>query len=172
MTVLSNRYLLTSASLVLALLAPPAFAAGGGGGGGAGGGAGGDTEQVIADPDLAAGMAAVNAQQWDKAIPRLNAYVQRKPDDADAWNELAHAHRKTGDLDNAFKGYARALQIDPKHRNAHEYLGEAYLQAGDLVRAEAELRTLDKLCFLPCEQYSDLKEEVRRYKAAHPIASR
>jgi len=133
---------------------------------------GGDAQEVIADPDLAAGMAAVNAQQWDKAIPRLNAYVQRKPDDADAWNELAHAHRMTGDLDNAFKGYARALEIDPKHRNAHEYLGEAYLQAGDLVRAEAELRTLDKLCFLPCEQYSDLKEEVRRYKAAHPVASR
>jgi len=31
---------------------------------------------------------------------------------------------------------------------------------------------LDKLCLLPCEQYSDLKEEVRRYKADHPVASR
>ena len=44
-----------------------------------------------------------------------------------------------------------ALQIDPKHRNAHEYLGEAYLQARDLDRAEAELRTLDSLCSVPCE---------------------
>jgi Flp pilus assembly protein TadD len=103
----------------------------------------------------------------------MNAYAERNPGDADAWNELGHAYRKTGDLDNAFKDYAKALKIDPKHRNAHEYLGEAYLQAGDLGRAEAELRTLDSLCFLPCEQYSDLKEEVRRYKAEHPpLASR
>ena len=117
-------------------------------------------------------MAAVRAEQWDKAVLRLNAYVARRPNDADAWNELAHAYRKRGDLDNAFKGYAKALQIDPKHRNAHEYLGEAYLQAGDLARAEAELRALDSLCFLPCEQHRDLKEEIRRYKADHPVASR
>ena len=117
-------------------------------------------------------MAAVKAEQWDQAIQRLNAYVARKPNDADAWNELAHAYRKSGDLDDAFKGYKKALQIDPKHRNAHEYLGEAYLQAGDLVRAEAESRTLDSLCSVPCEQSTDLKEEIRRYKADHPVASR
>ena len=65
------------------------------------------------------------------------------------------------------------MKIEANHRNAHEYLGEAYLQAGDLPRAEAELHALDSLCFLPCEQYSDLKEEIGRYKAAHPpLASR
>jgi cytochrome c-type biogenesis protein CcmH/NrfG len=161
--------------LALALSTSPAVAAGGGGGGGAGGGGGegtADSVRINADPDLKAGMEAVKAQQWDKAIARLNAYVARKPRDADAWNELAHAYRKSGDLDNAFKGYDKALQIDPKHRNAHEYLGEAYLQAGDLIRAEAQLRSLDKLCLLPCEQYTDLKEEIRRYKADHPVASR
>ena len=157
--------------LVLALSTSPALAAGGGGGGGGGGGDS-DSERVNADPDLKAGMEAVRAEQWGKAIARLNAYVARKPNDADGWNELAHAYRKSGDLDNAFKGYDKALQIDPRHRNAHEYLGEAYLQAGDLARAEAQLSKLDKLCFLPCEQYSDLKEEIRRYKADHPVASR
>ena len=155
--------------LVPAFSMAPAFAAGGGGGGGGGGG---DVASVNTDPDLKAGMTAVKAEQWDKAIVRLNAYVARKPNDADAWNELAHAYRKSGDLDAAFKGYAKALKIDPEHRNAHEYLGEAYLQAGDLARAEAELRTLDALCFLPCEQYTDLKEEIGRYKADHPVASR
>jgi cytochrome c-type biogenesis protein CcmH/NrfG len=103
----------------------------------------------------------------------MNGYVARYPNDADAWNELGHAYRKSGDLDSAFKDYAKALKIDPKHKNAHEYLGEAYLQAGDLTRAEAELRTLDALCFLPCEQYSDLKQEIRRYKTEHPpVATR
>ena len=159
--------------LALALSSSPAVAAGGGGGGGGGGGeVAADRARIDADSDLKAGMEAVKAEHWDKAIARLNAYVARKPHDADAWNELAHAYRKSGDLDNAFKGYEKALRIDPKHRNAHEYLGEAYLQAGDLARAEAQLRNLDKLCFLPCEQYADLKEEIRRYKADRPVASR
>ena len=105
--------------LVLALSMAPAFAAGGGGGGGGGGG---DVASVNTDPDLKAGMAAVKAEQWDKAIVRLNAYVARKPNDADAWNELAHAYRKSGDLDAAFKGYATAMQIDPKPRHDPESL--------------------------------------------------
>ena len=158
--------------LALLLSTSAVVAAGGGGGGGGGGGEGVDSARANADPDRKAGMEAVKEGQWGNAIARLNAYVARAPGDADAWNELAHAYRKSGDLDDAFKGYEKALQIDPKHRNAHEYLGEAYLQAGDLARAEAQLRRLDKLCFLPCEQYADLKEEIRRYKADHPVASR
>jgi tetratricopeptide (TPR) repeat protein len=150
-----------------------AHAAGGGGGGSGGGSGGGDNERVVNDADYKAAMVAVKASDWRQVIARMNAYVARNPGDADAWNELGHAYRKSGDLDNAFKDYAKALQIDPKHRNAHEYLGEAYLQAGDLGRAEAELRALDSLCFLPCEQYSDLKEQVRRYRSEHPpLASR
>ncbi|MGZ5268688.1 MAG: tetratricopeptide repeat protein, partial [Caldimonas sp.] len=130
-------------------------------------------ERVVNDADYKAAMAAVKASDWSQVIKRMSAYAARNPGDADAWNELGHAHRKTGDLDSAFKEYAKALQIDPKHRNAHEYLGEAYLQAGDLARAEAELHALDSLCLLPCEQYSDLKEQVRRYKSDHPpVASR
>ena len=30
-----------------------------------------------------------------------------------AWNELGHAYRKIGDMDNSFKHYERALQINP-----------------------------------------------------------
>jgi tetratricopeptide (TPR) repeat protein len=164
-----RNVLLFLAYLSLVIAATTARAAGGGGAGGGGGG--GDDERVANDVDFKAAMTAVRAAQWQQVIAPMSAYVMRKPGDADAWNELAHAYRMTGDLDTAFKDYARALQIDPKHRNAHEYLGEAYLQAGDLARAEQELRTLDGLCFLPCEQYSDLKEEIRRYKSGHATAA-
>lgn len=33
----------------------------------------------------------------------------------------------SGQLDLAFKHYQRALQLDPRHLGAHEYIGEAYL---------------------------------------------
>jgi len=158
--------LFIAATVAFALGTVDAGAAGGGGGGG--GGAGGASEAVVNDADFQAAMAAVNKGDWNQVIARMTAYTRRIPGNADAWNELGHAYRKVGDLDNAFKHYAEALRIDPKHRNAHEYLGEAYLQAGNLARAEEELRVLDGLCFLPCEQYTDLKAQVRRYKADHP----
>jgi tetratricopeptide (TPR) repeat protein len=151
-----------------AALAWPASApaAGGGGGGGAGGGGGewGGASQANSDPDFVAGMAAVKTQDWQQVIARMGAYTQRKPDDADGWNELGHAYRRTGQMDPAFDAYGKALKINPKHRGAHEYLGEAYLQVNDLPRAEQELKTLDKLCFFGCEEYSDLKHGIEQYK--------
>jgi tetratricopeptide (TPR) repeat protein len=141
------------------------------GGGGGGGGGGGEAEAQIADADYQAAMAAAKKQDWKQVVARMAVFSQRNPRNADGWNELGHAYRKLGDMDNSLKHYAKALQIDPKHKGAHEYLGEAYLQLGDLARAEQELRALDSICFLPCEQYSDLKEQIRRYKAERSTAS-
>jgi len=165
---------LIAACLGLSIATGDARADGGGGGGGGGGGDRGEEKaQLVNDVDYTAAMKAVKAGEWSQVIVRMNAYVARNPNNADAWNELAHAYRKTGDLDSAFKNYDKALKIDPRHRDAHEYLGEAYLQAGDLARAEAQLRILDRLCFLPCEQYTDLKQEIARYKSEHPpVATR
>ena len=116
------------------------------------------------DPDYQAGMDAVGRKEWQQVVMRMDAYIKRKPEDADAWTQLGHAHRLTGKMDASLDAYDKALKIDPKHRGVHEYLGEAYLQKGDLPRAEEELKVLDKLCFLPCEQYSDLKRSIGDYK--------
>ena len=36
---------------------------------------------------------------------------------------------------------------------------------GNLPKAEERLATLDKVCFLPCEEHADLKKAIARYKA-------
>jgi hypothetical protein len=36
---------------------------------------------------------------------------------------------------------------------------------GNLAMAEQRLAALDKACFLPCEEHTDLKRAVARYKA-------
>ena len=50
------------------------------------------------------------------------------------------------------------------NRGAHEYLGEAYLMVGNVAKAKEHLSVLDKLCFFPCDEYSDLKKAIADYE--------
>ena len=119
---------------------------------------------VVVDPEYAAGEAAVKQKDWTEAIARLGKVVQRDAGNANAWNLLGYSHRNLGEMEKSFSNYERALTIDPQHRDAHEYVGEAYLQVGNLAKAEEHLRALDKICWLPCEQYTELKEKIEAFK--------
>jgi DNA-binding SARP family transcriptional activator len=67
-------------------------------------------------------------------------------------------------MSEVFKHYNEALRIDPKHKGAHEYLGEAYLMVGNVAKAKEHLAQLDKLCFFGCSEYSDLKKAIAAYE--------
>jgi len=159
--------LICSAALAWPLTVPAA------GGGDGGGGGGGNPAMAArnADPDYQAGMDAVNRKDWQQVAVSMDAYIKRKPDDADAWTQLGHAQRLTGKVDTALVSYDAALKINPKHRGAHEYLGEAYLQMNDLPRAEQQLKVLDGLCFFSCEEYRDLKAKIADYKKTKQVSS-
>jgi hypothetical protein len=55
--------------------------------------------------------------------------------------------------------------LSPRHRGAHEYVGEAYLMAGNLARAEEHLAKLREICLVPREEYDDLRKKVEEYRA-------
>ena len=69
------------------------------------------------------------------------------------------------DLDLAFKHYNEALRLAPKHRGAHEYIGEAYLRVGNVHKAREHLTQLDRLCFFGCAEYTSLKKALRDYES-------
>ena len=119
---------------------------------------------AAADPDYAAGKKAIEAKDWNAAIGSFSSAALRAPDNADIQNYLGYAHRNSGKLDAALRYYQRALKLDPRHRGAHEYIGEAYLMAKDLGKAEEHLAALDRICLLPCEEYRDLKAKIAAYK--------
>jgi Flp pilus assembly protein TadD len=114
---------------------------------------------------LSAARAQIAQKKWAAAVDELNRV--NDPGSAD-WNNLMGYSLRKGtppDYAGAEKHYDAALRIDPKHKGALEYSGELYLITGDLPRAEQRLATLDKVCTLPCEEYTDLKKSVARYKA-------
>ena len=123
-----------------------------------------DPQAAALDPDYAAGRKAIEAKDWSAAVKFFSAAALRAPDNADIQNVLGFAYRKAGKLDPAFKHYRRALELNPRHRGAHEYIGEAYLMAGDLASAQKHLEALRKICLLPCEELADLEREIAAYK--------
>ncbi len=107
---------------------------------------------------------AIGGEQYEQAIQILEAFTREEPENADGWNLLAFSNRKLGRLDEARRYYARALAIDPKHRRAHEYLGELHLQEGNLEAAHAQLATLKQLCRLTCKERRQLSRAIKSYE--------
>ena len=130
------------------------------------------TMAVDSDPsppvsgDHAAGKQAIAAKDWDGAIRSLTVAAQRDSRNADIENLLGYAYRNAGQLDAAFKHYERALQLNPRHRGAHEYAGEAYLMANNLAKAEEHLAALKSNCPRVCEERDDLMKSIERYRSA------
>jgi Tfp pilus assembly protein PilF len=111
--------------------------------------------------------AASAKQDWKTAAAAVQEGVQKSPDNADYHNLLAYSIRKgpNPDMSQVFKHYNEALRIDPKHKGAHEYLGEAYLMVGNLPKAKEHLAQLDKLCFFGCKEFSELKSAIAAHEA-------
>jgi Flp pilus assembly protein TadD len=127
------------------------------------------SESAPSDPVLQHVGEAIARKDYVAAAAVLKEAVAKNPGNAEYHNLYAYSVRvgPNPDMDLVFREYREALRIDPDNRNAHEYLGEAYLQVGDLPRAKEQLAVLDKLCWLPCKQYSQLTEAVARYENAH-----
>jgi tetratricopeptide (TPR) repeat protein len=137
-------------------------------GAGAGGGPG-----VPGDADVAAGSKAIADKNWTLAVQAFAKALQNPENakSAEVYNRLGYAQRHAGQMPDALKSYARALELDPKHKGAHEYAGDAYLRLGDLAKAKHHLAELNKLCLFGCPEYTDLKAKVAQVEAGKPLTN-
>jgi tetratricopeptide (TPR) repeat protein len=78
-----------------------------------------------------------------------------------------YAYRNVGRLDDALRHYEAALRLNPRHRGAHEYIGEAYLMVNDPAKAEEHLAALKEICVVACEEYEDLEKAIAAYQVRH-----
>ena len=105
-------------------------------------------------------------QDWPAAASVLREAVAKDPGNARYHNLYAYSVRRgpSPDMSLVFKHYNEALRIDPEHRGAHEYIGEAYLMVGNLDKAKEHLKVLDRLCFFPCDEYTQLKRAIAQHE--------
>ena len=123
-----------------------------------------DADWAQLDPDFATGRRALGAENWDAAIAALELAALRDPGNADIQNYIGYAYRRLRQLEPAIGHYQHALVLNPRHRSAHEHLGEAYLVLRQPAKAEQLLAALENICLIPCEEYDDLKRAIAAYK--------
>ena len=85
-----------------------------------------DADWAKLDPEFAAGKKAVVAEDWDGAIAVLKSAALRDPRNADIQNYIGYAYRRLRQMGPAIGHYQQALMLNPRHRSAHEHLGEAH----------------------------------------------
>ena len=123
-----------------------------------------DADWAQLDPDFKAGKKALAAEDWKGAIAAFELAALRDPLNADTQNYIGYAYRRLRELGPAIGHYQQALMLNPRHRSAHEHLGEAYVMLGEPAKAEQLLTALGNLCLIPCEDYDDLKRALAAYK--------
>ena len=110
---------------------------------------------------LDAAQKRINAGDFHGALPILTAITQKDPNNADALNLMGYSLRKTGQTDLALQYYNRALSLMPKHLGANEYLGELYVELGQMDKARERLAVLQAACG-NCEQTQDLAAFIQK----------
>jgi tetratricopeptide (TPR) repeat protein len=128
---------------------------------------GGSSSSMRSDPMMDRYTAASEKQDWKSAAAAMQDALTKDPNNADYHNLYAYSLRRSGtsEMDQVFKHYNEALRLDPKHKGAHEYMGEAYLMLGNVAKAKEHLSALDKLCFFGCSEYTDLKKAIAEHEA-------
>jgi tetratricopeptide (TPR) repeat protein len=110
-------------------------------------------------PDLTSVQSKIASKDYAGALTELRG-IAETTEQADVYNLMGFTLRKTGDYRTSLTYYTKALELQPDHKAAHEYLGELYVETGDMVKAKDQLATLAKLCPAGCEELDDLQKAI------------
>jgi len=110
-------------------------------------------------PDLTSVRTKIKAKDFQAALAELKVLADTHQH-ADVYSLMGFSLRKTGDYSTALTFYKKALDFDADHKGAHEYLGELYVETGNLPKAREQLAVLMKLCPQGCEEREDLEKAL------------
>jgi len=110
-------------------------------------------------PDLSSVRAKIKAKDFKGAIAELTPMLETNQH-ADVYNLMGFSLRKSGDYKQAYTFYRKALDFNPEHKGALEYLGELYVETGQVDKARENVVLLKKLCPSGCEELADLEKAI------------
>jgi tetratricopeptide (TPR) repeat protein len=119
-----------------------------------------------ANKDVEDGKAKNAEKKFRQALERCQEAVTLDDRYHEAWNLIGYTSRKLNDYDNAFKAYEKCLAIKWDYAPAREYLGEAWLEKGDLAKAREQLAMLAKIN--AGDESKVLQGKIDAFVAAHP----
>jgi tetratricopeptide (TPR) repeat protein len=108
-------------------------------------------------------LVLAKAKRYDEALKALN--LVKNPNTAVALNYRGYITRHLGRVDEGIGYYLKSVSLDPRYAQVREYLGEAYVIKGDVVKAKYQLGKIKAICGnTECEEYEDLEKAI----AGHP----
>ncbi len=124
-----------------------------------------DNMETSGDIDLTSVRAKIKAQDYKAALAELRDLAEDNQN-ADVYNLFGFTLRKTGDYTTSLSYYTKALDLQPDHKAAREYLGELFVETGHMDKAKEQLAVLTKLCPAGCDERADLEKAIADRKAA------
>jgi len=115
------------------------------------------------------GITEIEAKNYKKAVKYLKKAAKKDKNNADIYNLLGYSYRKMGKYDDSLKYYTKALELEPTHLDANEYIGELYLETDRPAKADEHLQILADTCNSSCEQYEQLKNAIELYSSNNPV---
>jgi tetratricopeptide (TPR) repeat protein len=115
--------------------------------------------EVLTDAELyqnARLLADEGEYEW--ALDHLRLITNQN--DVEVLNYTGYSNRKAGRLETGISYYYKALAIDPNYVQAREYLGEAYVLAGRVDLAKAQLQEIALRCGTSCPTYISLNQAI------------
>jgi len=120
-----------------------------------------DDDTNVSSVDLSSVRSKIKAGSYAAALKELRDLAEDNQQ-ADVYNLIGYTLRKTGDYATSLTYYNKALQLQPDFKAAREYLGELYVETGDIPKAREQLAALVKLCPAGCEEREDLEKALNR----------
>ncbi|MBL4596540.1 MAG: tetratricopeptide repeat protein [Robiginitomaculum sp.] len=113
--------------------------------------------EMAADVQYFKAVTLINQAKFSEAIVALNQMAATHGPHPDVMNYLGYSHRKLQMFDRAEAFYRIALAVDPIHTGANEYLGELYVETGQLDKAKVQLAKLGQICSFGCVEEVELR---------------
>lgn len=98
----------------------------------------------------------INEGHYEDALWSLRDAATALGPHPDVLTYQGFANRKLHNYDVAVSYYSAALALAPDHRGANEYLGEYYVETGQMGLAKQQLVKLEGICKFGCEEAEEL----------------